>query len=358
MDTWLAGLNNSVHSSVFKTINSNTGFVISSWISHFHITQLSQFKALNIACLPNCSCRPCSIRLKRQAVLPPSGRKQLLHLNQAQNKNDILFQQMRYQDPNWEIHDWHRLHSRNTHWAWAFVKVWPAAIISARRATAGSNIRLAAATTSSPLPVKAHINLGNLSARVDCTITIQCCPLDVKRQEFPFVHFAFIYHFCESFPVAWKKKTVESWMLQHQMWRLHFKTTYDGVFFSEYLCIWCFSQPTPSKKKGRTQFLWVSAACSAQQPALRSNNRRNQQAWNLLFYLWRNITRSNIQGLYNLACLLPWACDICQCPTLHLWSPRMVRGKAVTSPAPNMSGMFVLMNCQAGQTPEGQQQTH
>lgn len=163
-------------------------------------------KLSNIACLPNCSCRPCCIRLKRHAVLPPGGRKQLLHLSQAQNKNDILFQQMRYQDPNWESYDWHRRHGRNTHWAWAFVKVWPAAIISARRATAGSNIRLAAATTSSSLPVKAHINLGNLSARVDCTITIQCCPLDVKRQEFSFVHFAFIYHFCESFPVAWKKK--------------------------------------------------------------------------------------------------------------------------------------------------------
>lgn len=148
-------------------------------------------------------------------------------------------------------------------------------------------------------------------------------------------------------------------MLQHQMWRLHLKTTYDFFFFSEYLCIWCFSQPTPSKKKGRTQFLWVSAACSAQRPALKSNNRgRNQQAWHWLFHSWRNITRSNIQGLYNLPCLLPWACDICQCPMLHLWSPRMVRGKAVTSPALNMSGMFVLMNCQAGKTPEGQPQTH
>lgn len=234
-------------------------------------------KLSNSACLPNCSCRPCSITLKRHAVLPPGGRKQLLHLSQAQNKNDILFQQMRYQDPNWESYDWHRRHGRNTHWAWAFVKVWPAAIISARRATAGSNIRLAAATTSSPLPVKAHIHLGNLSARVDCTITIQCCPLDVKRQEFLFVHFAFIYHFCESFPVAWKKqKTVEYWMLQHQMWRLNLKTTYDVFFFRIPVYLMLFPANAVQKKGTDSIFVgFCSMFSAATRPEVKEQEKKS-----------------------------------------------------------------------------------
>lgn len=105
------------------------------------------------------------------------------------------------QDPT----DWHRWFSSNTHWAWAWVKVWPAAIISARRATAGSNIRLAAATTSSPLPVQAHIYLDNRPAGVDCTVTIQRRSLDVKGQEFPFFRFAFKYNVCVSFPVAYRR---------------------------------------------------------------------------------------------------------------------------------------------------------
>lgn len=57
----------------------------------------------------------------------------------------------------------------------------------------------------------------------------------------------------------------------------------------------------------------------------------------------KNITQCCVS--YNLSVFLPWAFDICQCPMLHLWSPRMVKGKAVTSPALNISNMFVFMNC-------------
>lgn len=42
---------------------------------------------------------------------------------------------------------------------------------------------------------------------------------------------------------------------------------------------------------------------------------------------------------------LPWAWDICQWPMLTCSPPRRVRGKEVTSPAPKMSAVLVLMNC-------------
>lgn len=202
---------------------------------------------------------------------------------------------------------------------------------------------------------KHKIHLGNLPSHAD-VITIQCYPLDVKRQEFPFVHFAFIYNFCESFPVAWTKNSI---VLDDVTSDVDIKfANYRWCFFSMNTCVSdAFPNQHRPKKRDRVNF------CRFLQHVQRSHPTWSQvtdeEINKLEIYSFiHDLTRHTVTSSGSIMPhLLPWACDICQCPTLHLWSPRMVRGKAVTSPALNMSGMFVLMNCQAGQTRKSQQQS-
>lgn len=137
-----------------------------------------------------------------------------------------------------------------------------------------------------------------------------------------------------------------------------------------YLCIWYFCRAAQSKKKEQTPVRLVFSACSGLLLFLWSNlikekrRRINNDTVKPRHPLWFACTtteenndytsRTQPRWLYaankqitELCCsesVLPWAWDICQWPMFTLWSPRIFRGKEVTSPAPKTSGMLVLMN--------------
>lgn len=94
-----------------------------------------------------------------------------------------------------------------TYWACAFVKTFPCAISSATRDTAGSNIRLAAATTTSSL-LTTEMTEKCFSRK---NLTPSCVEgfstsssLYVEGQKLSFFHSAFEYDFCVSFSIAWR----------------------------------------------------------------------------------------------------------------------------------------------------------